>query len=88
MLSTEEKQNIVTEFGNNPQDTGNIEVQIALLTSRIKGLAPHFEANKHDYSSKRGLMKLIGQRRRSLRYLANQNQDRYQALIKKLGLRK
>lgn len=88
MLTATEKQEIIAKFGNNENDTGNTAVQVALLTKRIKKLAPHFEKNKHDFSSKRGLMQMIGQRRSALRYLARTDYDRYQSVIKELGLRK
>ncbi len=77
-----------TEFGNGPKDTGATAVQVALLTTRINNLAPHFEKNKHDYHSNRGLLKMIGQRKRLLSYLSLTDGAKYQKLIKKLNLRK
>ncbi len=88
MLNFQENKAIVKKFGANENDTGRTEVQIALLTKRIDGLAPHFQQHKHDNSSSRGLMKLIGQRKSLLRYLQTQSEERYQNLIKELGLRK
>ena len=92
MISKAEKTQIIkdfgTEFGTGPTDTGSSAVQVALLTTRINNLAPHFEKNKHDYHSNRGLLKMIGQRKRLLAYIARTDAEKYQALIKKLGLRK
>ncbi|MCK6594919.1 MAG: 30S ribosomal protein S15 [Bacteriovoracaceae bacterium] len=92
MISKAEKTQIIkdfgTEFGTGPTDTGSSAVQVALLTTRINNLAPHFEKNKHDYHSNRGLLKMIGQRKRLLAYLASTDAAKYQGLIKKLGLRK
>jgi len=70
------------------KDTGSTEVQIAMLTERINQLTQHMMANRHDYSSQRGLVKLVGQRRRLLTYLSREDAKRYQGLITKLGLRK
>lgn len=75
-------------FGKNENDAGCTAVQVAVLTTRINNLAPHFEANKHDYSANRGLLKMIGKRRRLLKYLAGADDAKYKALIAKLGLRK
>jgi small subunit ribosomal protein S15 len=72
----------------NAKDTGSVEVQIALLTERINTLTPHLSNNKQDVHSKRGLMKIIGKRRRLLKYVRNQEEGRYQKLIKELGIRK
>lgn len=88
MLTKEQTQEIVAKFGGSEKNSGSTEVQVALLTARINGLATHFESNKKDHGSKRGLMKMIGQRRRFLRYLALKDDARYQKLIKELGLRK
>ena len=76
------------EFGSGEMDSGCTAVQVALLTTRISNLAPHFAANKHDYSGNRGLLKMIGQRKRLLTYISRTDAPKYQALIKKLGLRK
>jgi len=87
-LSKEEKQAIVEEFGANNKDTGSTEVQIALLTARIKDLTEHFKVNKKDHNSRRGLLKMVGQRRRLLKYLKRENLEKYREILKKLNLRK
>ena len=83
-----EKTNIINEFELHEGDTGSTEVQVALLTERINQLTGHMADNRHDYSSQRGLLKLVGQRRRLLTYLSKQDVGRYHSLITKLGLRK
>jgi len=88
MITKEEKQKIIAEFGKDGNDTGSTEVQIALLTKRINDLTEHFKSHKKDHHSRRGLLKMVGQRRRLLRYLKNSNLEGYRALIAKLGLRK
>jgi small subunit ribosomal protein S15 len=88
MITQEETREIVEKFGAGAQDSGSTPVQIAILTKRISNLAPHFEKNKHDFHSKVGLMKLIGRRRRLLRYLNKTDKAGYDKLIKALGLRK
>ncbi|ASQ29527.1 30S ribosomal protein S15 [Borrelia miyamotoi] len=88
MVSKEQKQKIITEFGKNSNDTGSVEVQIALITGRIRYLTEHLKINKKDHSSKRGLLKLVGQRRSLLRYYQKKNLEAYRTLIAKLGLRK
>ncbi len=87
-ITTEEKQRIIQEFARFPGDTGSTEVQVALLTARINRLSEHLRVHKHDYHSHRGLLKLVGRRKRLLRYLEREDKDRYKALIEKLGLRK
>ena len=87
-LTTEKKSGILSKFGRTPQDTGSPEVQIALLSERINGLGDHFSAHKSDHASRRGLVKMVNQRRSLLAYLRNTDRARYQALIEKLGLRK
>ncbi|MFP4508978.1 MAG: 30S ribosomal protein S15 [Spirochaetota bacterium] len=87
-LLKEEKQQIVEQFGASATDTGNTEVQIALLTRRIDQLTEHFKTHKQDHNSRRGLLKLVGRRRRLLRYLSENDLDRYRQLIATLGLRK
>ncbi len=87
-LTKEETQEIVEQFGQGPSDTGNTEVQIALLTRRIEQLTEHFKNHKHDHNSRRGLLQLVGRRRRLLRYLSDNDLDRYRALLGRLGLRK
>ena len=83
-----EKTTIINEFELHEGDTGSVEVQVALLTERINQLTGHMAANRHDYSSQRGLLKLVGQRRRLLTYLSKQDVSRYHNLITRLGLRK
>ncbi|MBA2349197.1 MAG: 30S ribosomal protein S15 [Solirubrobacterales bacterium] len=87
-LSPERTQEIVSQFGENPQDTGNTRVQIALLTQRINDLTQHLRSHKKDHHSRRGLLMLVGQRRRLLRYLEQSDLEGYRELIKLLGLRK
>ena len=87
-LQREQKETIISQFQVHQGDTGSPEVQIALLTERINGLTDHLRAHKHDFHSRRGLLKLVGQRRRLLAYLANKDVDRYRATIARLGLRK
>ena len=87
-FTKELKQEIINEFGANAQDTGSSEVQIALLTARIRELTEHFKVNKKDHASRRGLLKMVGQRRRLLRYLKNIDIDKYRDLLIKLNLRK
>ncbi len=83
-----EKTDIINGFELHEGDTGSTEVQVALLTERINQLTGHMAANRHDYSSQRGLLKLVGQRRRLLTYLSKQDVGRYHSLITRLGLRK
>lgn len=87
-LEKEQKRKIIEEFKLSENDTGSPEVQIALLTSRINNLTEHFKIHKKDFNSRRGLLKLIGQRRRLLNYLQKKDMNRYNNLIQKLGLRK
>jgi len=87
-ITKERKRELIEEFKTHPNDTGSPEVQIAILTERIKNLSKHFEIHKHDFNSRRGLLKLVGRRRRLLRYLKEKDIERYSALIEKLGLRK
>ena len=87
-MTPEAKQDIIKEFAQKEGDTGSPEVQVALLTARIKYLTEHFKEHKHDYHSRTGLLKLVGQRRKLLKYLASKDIQRYRDLIKKLGLRK
>ena len=88
MLTREETATIVKDFGRGTNDSGSVEVQVAILTKRITNLTPHFEKNKLDNHSKRGLLKMIGKRKALLRYVNSKDRSRYEALIKKLGLRK
>ena len=87
-MDKEKKTDIIGKFKLREGDTGSAEVQVALLTERINQLTGHMAANKHDYHSQRGLLKLVGQRRRLLSYLSKQDIERYNKLIAKLGLRK
>ena len=82
------KNNIVENFRINEKDTGSTEVQVAILTERIRQLTGHMVANKHDFATQRGLLKMVGQRRRLLNYLSKEDVERYRQLIQKLGLRK
>ena len=84
----ERKQEIVEQYKQHGTDTGSPEVQVALLTDRIVRLTDHLREHKHDFATRRGLLKLVGQRRRMLRYLRNTDVDRYHALIQSLGLRR
>jgi len=85
---SEQKQKIIKEFQLHPNDTGSPEVQIAILTKRIEYLTEHFKVHKKDFHSRRGLLKLVGQRRRLLNYLKEKDVERYRRLIQRLGLRK
>ena len=82
------KREIIEQYATHEGDTGSTEVQVAVLTKRIKQLTAHMRANKHDYHTQRGLLKLVGRRRRLLAYLTREDASRYNSLIKKLGLRK
>jgi len=87
-LATEKKANIFATYAGKAENTGSIEGQIALVTKRIANISKHLQANKKDFSTHRGLMQLVGQRKRLLSYLQKQNLEGYRALIEKLGLRK
>ncbi|GAA4705969.1 small subunit ribosomal protein S15 [Promicromonospora umidemergens] len=87
-LDTATKQQIISEYGTKPGDSGSPEVQIALLTQRIKDLTEHLKEHKHDHHSRRGLLLLVGQRRRLQGYLKGIDIARYRALVDKLGLRR
>ena len=87
-LSTEDKNSIISEFRINENDTGSSAVQIALLTARINQLQEHLKDHKHDNSSRRGLLKLVGQRRHHQEYLKRKDPTQYQTVIERLGLRK
>ena len=88
MLAADKKQNLIEQYRKHPSDTGSPEVQIALLTERINYLTEHFKAHKKDFHSRRGLLKLVGQRRKLLDYLKRTHIDRYREIIEKLGIRK
>ena len=87
-LTTELKTTIFADFGGAATNTGSIEGQIALLTERISQISKHLQANKKDFSSHRGLMQMVGQRKRLLNYLSKHNLQEYRKLIERLGLRK
>jgi len=87
-LTQERKQELVEKFGDTPTDTGKAEVQIALLTERINGLTEHLRTHGKDHHSRRGLLMLVGRRRRFLNYLQRSDLERYRALVRELGLRK
>lgn len=88
MISKEKKTAIINEYARKPGDTGSPEVQIAVLTARIQELTEHLKSNPKDHHSRRGLLKMVGQRRGLLAYLKEKDIERYRALIEKLGLRK
>jgi len=88
MLATEKKQTIIDSFKLHDSDTGSPEVQIAILTERITYLTEHFKIHKKDHHSRRGLLKIVGQRRRLLDYLKKKDIDRYRVIIEKLGIRR
>ena len=88
VLLAEAKKEIIDRFKLSENDTGSSEVQIALLSSRIKYLTEHFKVHKKDHHSRRGLLKLVGQRRRLIKYLKNKDVERYRKVIKELGIRK
>lgn len=87
-LQTVQKNDIISDFRVHETDTGSPEVQIALLTERINGLTDHLREHRHDHHSRRGLLKLVGRRRRLLAYLSEKDVERYRATIARLGLRK
>ena len=87
-LDSATKQQIVSDYGTNTSDTGSPEVQVALLTKRISDLTEHLKTHKHDHHSRRGLLLLVGQRRRLLQYLQKTDIQRYRGLIERLGLRR
>ena len=88
MISKERKEQIVADYGRTQGDTGSPEVQIAILTARINDLTEHFKSNPKDHHSRRGLLKMVGQRRGLLAYLKKSDIERYRSLIERLGLRK
>jgi small subunit ribosomal protein S15 len=87
-VTAERKQELVTKFGKAERDTGSAEVQIALMTERINDLTQHLRAHSKDHHSRRGLLMLVGRRRRLLNYLQRSNLESYRSLVKELGLRK
>ena len=88
MIAKEKKQAIMAEYGRTPNDTGSPEVQVAVLTARIQELTEHLQNNPKDHHSRRGLLKMVGQRRNMLAYLKKTDIARYRSLIERLGLRK
>lgn len=88
MLQAEQKKEIIKEYGRTEGDTGSPEVQVAILTTRIRELTEHLKANPKDHHSRRGLLKMVGKRRNLLAYLKNKDIERYRTLIEKLGIRK
>jgi small subunit ribosomal protein S15 len=87
-VTQERKRELIEKFGESPEDTGRAEVQVALLTERINLLTEHLRAHRKDHHSRRGLLMLVGQRRRFLNYLQRTDLERYRALVRELGLRK
>ena len=87
-MDLETKQALVKDFARHEGDTGSPEVQIAILTTRINELTDHLRANSHDESSRRGLLKMVGKRRRHLNYLIRKNPDSYREMLRRLGLRR
>lgn len=88
MISKEKKAELIKTYGRSPEDTGSPEVQIAILTTRINELTEHLKVNQKDHHSRRGLLKMVGQRRGLLDYLKKKDLEGYRALIEKLGIRK
>jgi small subunit ribosomal protein S15 len=88
MLVKEKKDSLIAAHRRHQTDTGSAEVQVALLTEQINRLTEHLKVHRHDYHSRRGLLKMVGQRRRQLTYLNNQDIGRYRSIVSKLGLRK
>jgi small subunit ribosomal protein S15 len=87
-LRSDQKQEVIGRFKTHEKDTGSSEVQVALLTERIRQLTEHFKTHKKDFHSRRGLLKLVGQRKHLLEYLKKRDMGRYRSLIQELGLRK
>lgn len=88
MISTENKSKIIADLQTDKKDTGSPAVQVGIMTKRIEELTAHLKVNKHDFMARRGLLQLVGKRKRLLKYLAEQDSKAYLALIKKLGLRR
>lgn len=87
-ITSERKQELIQKFAKSPKDTGSVEVQCSILTERIQNLTEHLKKFKHDHSSRRGLLMLVGQRKRLMKYLSNEDMTRYQSLLQSLNLRK
>ena len=88
MISREQKAEFIARFGKNERDTGTSEVQIAIFSTRIRALTEHLKSNPKDHATRRGLLKLVGKRRRLLNYLINTDIERYRAITRELGIRK
>jgi small subunit ribosomal protein S15 len=88
MISTEKKQEVVSNLQSSKNDTGSAAVQAGIFTERIKELTEHLKANKHDYAARRGLLQLVGKRKRALQYIAAKDGQAYLDLVKKLGIRR
>jgi small subunit ribosomal protein S15 len=88
MITAERKAELIEEYATGEADTGSAEVQVAILTERIKNISDHLKGHKKDHATRRGLLKLVGRRSRLLRYLSNKSVGRYKTLIQRLGLRK
>lgn len=88
MISTEKKQQVISDLQNGKNDTGSATIQVGILTERIKELTEHLKANKHDYMARRGLLQMVGKRKRLLKYIAEKDSQAYLTLIKKLGIRR
>lgn len=88
MISTDKKQEVIAKLQKDKKDTGSAEVQVGILTERINELTAHLKINKHDFMARRGLLQMVGKRKRHLQYIANRDGNAYLALIKKLGIRR
>jgi len=88
MITKEKTQELIEEYGTGPEDTGSTEVQIAIFSTRISNLTEHLREHKNDHATRRGLLKLVGKRRRLLNYLMKNDIERYRSIIAKLGIRK
>lgn len=88
MISTEKKSKVIADLQKDKKDTGSPEVQVGILTERIKELTTHLKTNKHDFMARRGLLQAVGKRKRLLKYIADQDGQKYLDLIKKLGIRR
>lgn len=87
-ITAERKKELIKEFATDEGDTGSPEVQVAILTEHIRNLTSHLKAHRKDFTSRRGLLMMVGQRRKLLRYLRRRNPERYQGIVQKLGLRR
>lgn len=88
MITSEKKQAVIADLQTSKNDTGSAAVQVGIMTKRIEELTVHLKANKHDFMARRGLLQLVGQRKRLLKYIAGRDGEAYLALIKKLGIRR